>query len=476
MTQDSKHPNPTRDARDRGIKVLTVLQELAMKTGSAGKLPVSERELWARNAHAIRARVGATGAGTAALFEAARSHAGDADDAPTDYEAFKKQLSDLCKPGRRQVKAYAGYLRFIEAVAQLTGEELTGLASELCTDIELEGKVSGLSARANSLANILGIVANRVGAKYDLVSQFQRLARLRERQLAMGGDCVWPDFHMAFEDGDYSPRPGLLVSEALVRLHASKQDLALARKARLLDRPLDSAGSVKPGSPESDLVQQLQGHFVHKPAQRQLAREAYYRESTLEEFGVSPLESAGGRAIVLKPFQECLGCLPMHYAGFLVTIHNGYGDRRFRDMSEMDHDTRWNFEQPFLQSLHGAGSDFETALTMRNHFAVFLYPDPGGQKLLPVAKIGEEEAICVVPLDAAHLHELANWIVLAADRPRELPYASESLLTYLERVVRNGTLEADWSRTVRYLEECPMHEAISKLRAQGVDVSLVSEE
>ena len=87
---------------------------------------------------------------------------------------------------------------------------------------------------------------------------------------------------------------------------------------------------------------------------------------------------------------------------------------------------------------------------------IFLYPNEKCDGLIPIIKLGAEEGMHIAPLDAQYISMLSESVVLPKGRPREFPYQTESLMSYLKQAIANGQLEADWERTSGLIDQCPL--------------------
>ena len=90
------------------------------------------------------------------------------------------------------------------------------------------------------------------------------------------------------------------------------------------------------------------------------------------------------------------------------------------------------------------------------HCAVYLYPDPQTESFQPIMKCDSEEGQRLIPLDAANLDLLRTSMVINSRSPREFPFVTESLIRYLRRVIKDGSLKKDWEQTIWRLGECPL--------------------
>ena len=90
------------------------------------------------------------------------------------------------------------------------------------------------------------------------------------------------------------------------------------------------------------------------------------------------------------------------------------------------------------------------------HLAVFLYPNERCDGLIPIIRLGAEEGTYIAPLDAQYISMLSESVVLPKALPREFPYQTESLMSYLKNAIANGELEADWERTSNLIDRCPL--------------------
>jgi hypothetical protein len=439
-----------------GSKVLAVLAAAATASGAKGKIPRDQRAQWSRNVQNILNRLEANGYRTREIYEAGLGLPDVRD--YEDLGAFRKVLRAISITGEKQQTGYSFYLDLIRRASQLPGEDLFTLGRELTSNISLSNELTGIPEEAFRIARQLELIAKELDRKHDLLNTFRVLAEIRERHLCEGGTCVWPDSSFRFEDGDYTPRPGLTVRQAL-KLTNSSIDLA-ARKQRgknaenVLDLALsDPRLATRVSKPDLDrLLQQL----VQKPLLRRQARHAYHIDSELHPEPTTP-----GDNLVLSWVDDALHVLPVYYAGVLFDAIGEPKPKRytFRATSELWQDgARAYGTEPLPETdyLFAPDSDAERRFIQEQHCAIFLYPDPQLRTLLPVIKTGCEEWTYLHPIDAVHLNALDGSLIFDRHSSRAFPLEAESLMTHLARVIQDGSLAAEWERSLWRLGDCPL--------------------
>lgn len=454
-------------------RLLHLLRMGSESPGAKGKIPNASASQWADNVATIRARLKTSGVRTRDIYRAGQD--GLLGQLWEDMNAFSKAITALSKPGTRQLKDYKYYLAIVEAVSNLPGENLLDLVRELTVGVKIDETVEGIPEWCFRIHQQLRLVANRVGRKHGLREKFRQLASVREQHLRLGGECVWPDDEYSFEEGYYTPKPNVVVADALQQYRALNIPALLQLTEKQSSATLQELARVAGEDSElTELAVTLRDIFIEQPQRRRLARNTYFSDTDPMDQGIANLS---GKTLVLSWIGDALESLPIHYAGFLNVEAPSWSDpgqqafdlyhseRMVRSVEEFDPVELKLFSAELLPDTEKLMSVGNGAFLAADHLALFLYPSPDENEVIVLAKIGNDEGTNLVPLDIAHLSLWGNATVFAKDRPREFPYQCDSLRKYLMRVIKDGSLERDWGSTATALDQCPLWSIGEELEA-----------
>jgi hypothetical protein len=432
------------DISAKGVRALAELQQLSGLKGKAGKIPDVEeqRALWAKNVRSILEEIRASGFSAVDLYNSSTENSFR--NKYEDAQAYSKNLTAMqMVDSPKQVVGYNRYYEFIKLVSHLSGQSLQKLAARITEGVALVGDLAAIPEGCFQLAREMEIIANRVGRREGLVEKFQKLSTIRERHLCSGGSCVWPDYEGSFDDGIYTPRPGLKV------LDAGGSGNAQCAVINDPDLQFQTIGSLMEDENDDPLIAQgkrdYRAMYIDDPALNRLAKNTYYEN--------------GGGEMRVSPDEDPLFTLPIHFGGIMAEpwlldhIKGRYLIRHREELSGyLEH--AFNFDP--IEDFIGAKSDLYSQFSDGFYLAIFLYPNEDMNGLKPIVKLGADEFCFMAPLDALHISELAESVVLPKDVPYELPYQTESLLSYLHKVIESGELESSWRDTAYLLDQCPL--------------------
>jgi hypothetical protein len=275
--------------------------------------------------------------------------------------------------------------------------------------------------------------------------------------LCSGGNCVWPDDDFSFEEGYYTPMPGKTIGEIGAGRGAAECELS---DPKYHDQTI---GSLQVMEDDYALLAEGKRSFrevhIEHPAARRLAKNTYFIDSrcAIYESG----ETSSGKSLTVSIFGDQLAMLPVHYAGVMLQAdfisRDDYIRGRYliRDKAELSGYIEDAFNQDSLETYEGPESDL-AGLDEGFQLAIFLYPNEKCDGLIPIVKLGAEEGTYIAPLDARYISMNTETVVFPKNQPRDFPYQTESLMSYLKNAIASGELESDWEKSSELMELCPL--------------------